>query len=447
MVSFFGLNEYSTQTRSLIRNYVIVTTVYYIATSLSSTFLLLFLIDELGYKQASIIITVRIISQMIIDYPSGSLGDWIGQKWVLIIAGIFNCITFYFLFLADAFIEYLIGFITLGIARAQESGAFSSWLDNNYKLMETIADPDRKNFGFTKSRLYTLLVFTLGLAYAIGGSLSSLTSRRFVFLLQIILTMISIGFFYILIDDKRRITEHSQQFTQNREAESFTATLKAGMKFLVSGKIPFFFIMGYSMFLAAWTLWVSLFLWPISFGYTGSDAKLSSIFSIGFFVGGSIEIIMANISKKVSNKNFPRLILLHNFIYFSFIVLLLISPPKDEFNLMIYLLLIFFELLFNRTIWPIALTIYNRVVLDLVPSNIRNSIYSLIPTIVNLMAIPFLMILGTLIETYSLTLGLLLVLFFALFATLFLFIAFHFMQKQTSELEKSKLDTIQPVPS
>jgi hypothetical protein len=57
---------------------------------LSNIFFILFAINKLGFTKASIIVSFIMLVQLITDYPSGSLGDYIGQKWVLIIDKILN---------------------------------------------------------------------------------------------------------------------------------------------------------------------------------------------------------------------------------------------------------------------------------------------------------------------------------------------------------------------
>ncbi|MFX0094871.1 MAG: MFS transporter, partial [Candidatus Hodarchaeota archaeon] len=200
--SFLGLNHLSKESRSLVKKYVMLNTLSTIAVSLSSTFFYLFTIDALGFLNASVIFALRVFVQFVVDYPSGSLGDWIGQKRVLVLSYISYFFTFSLLFIAQTYLHFILIAIFMGIALAQESGALGSWLDNNYKKIEDQSlDPDRRNYGFTQSRLYTLLVFTLGIVVPVGGFLSELITRRLVFLLQSILTLGMILIFYFSVND------------------------------------------------------------------------------------------------------------------------------------------------------------------------------------------------------------------------------------------------------
>ncbi|MFW9991728.1 MAG: hypothetical protein ACFFD4_06685 [Candidatus Odinarchaeota archaeon] len=56
---------------------------------LSSTFQVLYTIDHLGFALASVTVAIMFLVQLVTDYPSGSLGDLIGQRWVMTIS--FTC--------------------------------------------------------------------------------------------------------------------------------------------------------------------------------------------------------------------------------------------------------------------------------------------------------------------------------------------------------------------
>ena len=89
----------------------------------------------------------------------------------------------------------------------------------------------------------------------------------------------------------------------------------------------------------------------------------------------------------------------------SFIVLTTLVPLNNEFNLigciasvMILpgLIPIFFDL---------GQILRQRIMIDMVPSESRNAVYSLIPTIVSVLGVFLLPIAGVLIENYGLTAG------------------------------------------
>ena len=99
---------------------------------MSNTFLVLFTIDAIGFTLAAICTSIMLATQMFFDYPSGSLGDWIGQRWVLTIAFGLYGISFFLLISATTYQDFGLISILNGLGNAQSSGTFNTWLDNNY---------------------------------------------------------------------------------------------------------------------------------------------------------------------------------------------------------------------------------------------------------------------------------------------------------------------------
>ncbi|MFX1508319.1 MAG: hypothetical protein ACFFDC_19735, partial [Promethearchaeota archaeon] len=69
----------------------------------------------------------------------------------------------------------------------------------------------------------------------------------------------------------------------------------------------------------------------------------------------------------------------------------------------------------------------------------RNSVYSLIPTLVSVIAIPILPIAGILIEDYGMVAGVIVPLFISLVGTIFIFIS-HFSDKGLLDLPQDLID-------
>ena len=93
-----------------------------ISFSLSSTFYVLFVIDSMGYEKLGILMGVGFFVQALFDYPSGTLGDWIGQRWVLFVAYLGFGLSFALLFYAQTFNDFLLVYIVSAIAASQQSG-------------------------------------------------------------------------------------------------------------------------------------------------------------------------------------------------------------------------------------------------------------------------------------------------------------------------------------
>ena len=81
-------------------------------------------------------------------------------------------------------------------------------------------------------------------------------------------------------------------------------------------------------------------------------------------------------------------------------------PPTNNFNLL-GIILTFFLLCMVGPIINIALTLIQRIMIDLVPSEFRNSVYSLIPTIFSLIGILVVPLAGIIIEDFGFAAGIL----------------------------------------
>ena len=133
LVNYLGVQTLSTDVRSIIFKYMILNYSGLIVSLLSNTFFILYVIDLTNYTQAGFIISVMLLVQILTDYPSGSLGDYIGQRWLLIFANIFFAGACFLLAFAESFPHLLIMAAILGLGNAQNSGTLETWIDNNYK--------------------------------------------------------------------------------------------------------------------------------------------------------------------------------------------------------------------------------------------------------------------------------------------------------------------------
>ncbi|MFX0171746.1 MAG: MFS transporter [Candidatus Hodarchaeota archaeon] len=361
--------------------------------------------------------------------PSGSLGDWIGQQWVLTIAVISYSIGYFFLFIAQSVTSFLIiGFI-FGFANAQFSGALSSLLDSNYQLVALDIDTERKTYGFAMSRIATLDNIALSSAFLIGGALATVISRQFVFFVQTVFSLIVILVVLTLVKDiKRKKTESKKEDS----LQNYISFLKGGVSFLLSSKIAFFFIVGWALYNVTWLIWGSLILFPLYFGYSGSNSVTSILRTLIFLIGIPIGIYNANASKRISNDKFPYMIILQLLLFFlGYVILTTLVPPTNELNIVGLIFTLILQNSLISFLFRLANILRQRIMVDLVPSEYRNAIYSLIPTIISLIGIPVLPIVGRVIEDLGITAGIAIAGGVSLFGAISLFISIYLMKRKT----------------
>ena len=301
--SLLGTKELPKEAQAHMRSVLSLSMILSFLLSLSSTFYIIFVIDNIGFTLAAVSTSVMLMTQLIFDYPSGSLGDWIGQRWVLAIAFVCYSLQLLLLIQAHTFADFVLISIISGFGNAQSSGAFETWIDNNYRKAVGNADSERRIYGFIMSRVGSLNNLALGASFLIGGALSTEISRRFVFTLQFGLSLIVILLILIFVKDIK--TEHKDNLNNGEISKNgYIAQLTGGIKFLFRNKLTFFFMIGLSMYNVVWLIWGNLILFPIYYGYTGSDVLASTLRTILFFVGIPISFFMANVIKKIKNERY-----------------------------------------------------------------------------------------------------------------------------------------------
>ena len=106
LTHILGIQELPNRAKTLIHKAVITTVFTQFFFGLSNTFFVLFVIDSVGYELLGILIAISFIVQAVLDYPTGVIGDWIGQKWLLLSAYISFGLSFAVLYLSCQIIIY-----------------------------------------------------------------------------------------------------------------------------------------------------------------------------------------------------------------------------------------------------------------------------------------------------------------------------------------------------
>lgn len=416
---FLGTQMISAKARQLIFKYMMLDYFGMIIIILSSTFYILFVIDQIGFAQASVIVSLTMFVQLLTDYPSGSIGDWIGQRWVLTIANLCYMVVYFLLFLIDTNITSFIILATiLGFANAMVSGALQTWLDNNYKQVIGDTDPERKIYGFSMARITSLRRLFLAIGVIFGGFIATLLSRRFVFLLQGSLLIFYILLIIILITKEDFI--NNDQFN----LKDYFKFLKGGIGYTISNKAASFFIFGLAFYNVTWLIWGNLIQMPLYFGYTGSDSLAGILRSSILLLGIPIGMYMANLSKQFSNKRYPHVIFIHVFLFFPLLIsLLILLPINNDLNLIGFIFVLLLQITLTSTLFYIGETLRQRVMIDIIPSEHRNAVYSLIPTLISLFGIPLILIAGFCTESFGLPGGIVIAFVVSITGIFFIFLS------------------------
>ncbi len=443
-----GTQELPSRAQYYMRTFLYLSMIISFLASLSSTFYVLFSIDQIGFALTAVCTSIMLATQLIFDYPSGSLGDWIGQRWVLAIAFIFYGLSFLFLISAHTFVDFAFIAIINGFGNAQSSGAFSTWVDNNYRVAVGDADPERKIYGFSTSRVNSLNNFALAASFMVGGTIATLISRRIVFTIQFGLTIIIIFLLLAYLRDIKidEDTPIEPSELKTSRVSNYFKYLKGGAQFLFSSKAAFLFLIGNAVYNVTWMIWGGLILFPLYFGYTGTDALAGLLRTTLFLAGIPLSFYIATLNKRISNERLPIFLFLSTIFFFpSFIILTLLMPPANEFNLLGIALTFFLLWSIVGTVFSMAQTLQQRIMIDLVPSEFRNSVYSLMPTIFSLIGIPVVPLAGIIIENYGLHAGILTAGIVCVIGSILISFGMYFKKKPELEPVKTFIPDVQAI--
>lgn len=431
--SFIGLKGLPEEARSIMRNYSIIVLLINIIFSFTATFSVLFIIDAIGFKGAASIAAISLTVILFTDYPSGSLGDWIGQKTVIMISLFFFASAFLLMSIASNFNDFVIVGILMGLGEAQASGALQSWLDNRYKSIDSNLDLDRKNYGYSMTKIGALSTLVSGITFIVGGYVATILSRQIAFRIQALLIIFTTGLVLKLLTNPTKMTIIDESEIDPNTARTFLSYMKGGIAFMFSSKKALTFIIGFSLFQVIWTIWGALMLFPFYFGYMGNDSNTGLLRSSIFFAGVFIQIKLSNLTKKVENEHLSAFMLIQGLLLFlGGMTILYFIPLDNSFNLMGAILVFVLMGISVSMPMPFINAIAQRLMVDFVPSENRNAVYSLIPTIRSAVAIPILPIIGGLIETSSLMIGFGFLLVILLVANFFIWISLNLGDQEIS---------------
>ncbi|MHA2273998.1 MAG: MFS transporter [Candidatus Hodarchaeales archaeon] len=438
LMIFLRTQDLPDRAQTLVQKIVIAVVFMQFVWSVSDTFYVLFVIDSVGYAQLGILIAISFLLQSVLDYPSGALGDWIGQKWVLFTAFITFGLSFAILAVAQSFEMLLVVYCLQAIAASQQSGALITWFDNNYKIAADEADPDRKTYTFFFGRWGLIGNVTGAVSFVIGGFLATVYFRQAVFAFQAVaLFVIGVSFLFFVKDFPE--VERPKKSVRN-----YVRLLGQGVQVVTKSKGLLLYMLSICCFGIVWTVWGNMILYPLYFGYTGSDSGASLFRFTVWMVGLPGAFWASNLAARLDIKWIPRLQFLFTILFFPlFIMLTLLFPiEKNIFNIFAIVGTIF---CFQTTIFMLNTSglLQQRLFLDAIPDENRNSFYSLIPTLILLSGAPAVIIGGFLIIQAGISFTIFCLGLAALVGSIFSYIAIGIMTADVPELEIPPIDPLE----
>ncbi len=418
LARFFGFDDATPDGMKIAKILMLLVSAFSITFQISSTFWMIFIAQALGggdfmlgLALVGTLVIVRMVIQTVLDYPTGALGDWIGQRWVIASALVCYGIGYWMTSIVTPttpFIFFLAIYVLFGVGASQESGAMQAWFDNNYRVAMP-HDKDRKQFGVFAGRMGFLFMI-LSTAVLIPGSiLATLLNRTWVFQFQAVASIVFAGVVMLVLKDLPGVRE---ALKKNKSLREYGSLLKDGFKFLFSSKFVGLIILGEVVMFAAGMVWGELILFPLYFSYLLTDIGVSTYRSIVFVPDAVIRERSGIWSKRFDQaKWIPRFRLLQfgGFAFyaaFTAITFFFPPPPTSALLLTLYnplngailfqvpiasivpVVLIFTTFMITSLFANFAGILTSRIMIDVIPNRIRNSMYSLQPTLFMLAAIP-----------------------------------------------------------
>lgn len=429
IASFFSFPEDNFKVLKIARTFLILVPILIATVVMSSTFHMIFIADMLGGGEGmfmnglalvGILVIIQLGVQTALDYPTGAIGDWIGQRWVIASAYLCYALAFYITSLltpTTPFPVFIALYVIVAIAASQESGAWGAWFDNNYRVAVP-DDDDRKSYGVFLGRSGMIFQLVATLILIPGSVLAVIFSRQWVFQLEAIMCVFLSLLIIRLVQDFPEISEARKRPTMSE----YTGLLKSGVSFLFSDPFVKWFIIGGTLTTSAIIVWGNLLLFPFYFLYLITDVGVASFRTILFFPGVISEERSGVWSKRFEQKKWiPRFRLLQTcgFVFFLLLaVFMFVFPPVTEGVTMIQfaipftdivflelpqmyiipIIVLFFAFVLTGLMSRFAMILSQRLLLDVIPNRIRNSVYSLIPTVAMILALPQIVIVGFVIQ-------------------------------------------------
>jgi MFS family permease len=436
--SFLGLPEDNEEIARLAGKFTALGVLMQATVTISTTFYLIFVAEALGngdyligMASVGVLVVIQMATQTLLDYPTGVIGDWLGQRFILAAAFLTYAIAYYLVSLVTYDTPFLLlvsVYALMGIAASQQSGAMGAWLDNNWRVA-MVDDDGRKQYGVFIGKYGMVMWLTNVLILIPGGILAVIIARQWVFQLQAILCVVIAFSVMQLVRDLPSVKEEAQNKPTMQE---YFALLGEGVGYLFSTPYITFLLLGSMLVTSSISVWGNLILFPIYYGYLVTDVAVASLRTIVMAPLAIYSERSGVWAKRFDpEKWIPRFRFMQTagalFFWIVAIIVLVFPPPPAGAPIISYMIpgteILLLEVPIGSLL-PVLLLIVmfficgiflqvggvltSRIYIDAIPNRVRNGVYSLFPTVVMLFAIPQIAFFGWFIQYAGIPLTLIL---------------------------------------
>ncbi|MHA2040856.1 MAG: MFS transporter [Candidatus Thorarchaeota archaeon] len=392
-----SIGDLNSEAKKFISRATVLMLVYGFAVMLTNTFLILHALEFVTLTELALILAVQFAIQAIASYPSGAIGDWIGQRWVLFTAALSYAIGFIVLSQAFDFITVLAAFSLVALALSLESGTYIAWFDNNYKLYAT-EDRNRRTYSQLYGKFTMFHEILTALSFILGGVFLTFIGRQLMFAIQGALMFI-VSFMLL-----RFIRDHKDLKRDKMSVRAYFRYLRGGITTVAQNKTLRLMVLGLMISGAGWAIWGGLILFPFYASYAINDAWTALLRSSIFILGAIGVGIAGMISKRIRRLQrwLALAVLLTDVVFFiGIFIIMMTNPAQSTFVLLsVAIMALSFAISFSPRY--LADVLRPRFYLDVIPNENRNAVYSLLPTLTMVVSIFAVPIGGLLIEALGL---------------------------------------------
>ena len=227
IMTYMGFDQMDHNLRSVAFKYSINDTFRNFSLFLLNTYLVLYLLEFISISELGIIVSAKFLAQLLLDYPSGALGDKISQRNIILTSYFGHFLSTIIFILANSFGVFLFGAIVQGISNSQESGALISWFDSEYKILNQNKNEIKDSYTQFMGSMVTLGYLSTGLGIFVGGLIASSFSRLFLLQIYLITMILNIFIVYLTISFKNK---------QKTQSNSYFEHIKQSINFLSFNK-------------------------------------------------------------------------------------------------------------------------------------------------------------------------------------------------------------------
>ncbi|MFW9846329.1 MAG: MFS transporter [Candidatus Thorarchaeota archaeon] len=427
VTSYFGLSDTKPEVIRLTSIAIALSTMMQATIAISTTFYLIFVAEALGngdYIVGMTLVAVLVVIEMAIqttfDYPTGVIGDWIGQRYILCTAFLTYAVAFYVVSLVTGttpFALLVLVYVLMGFAASQQSGALGSWFDNNWRVAMP-EDEGRKQYGVLVGKWGMLRWLTNVLILIPGGILAAIFARAWVFQVQSVLCVVIAIASWRLI---RNLPEAEEQRQTRPNLSEYASLLKEGVTYLFSSQYVKYLLIGTMFVNSVISVWGNLILFPMYYTYLVSDVAVASFRTVVMVPLVIYSERSGNWAKRFNpEKWIPRFTFIQTcgavFFWVFAVIMGVFQPPPEDSPMIDYMfpgtdilllrvpvasfvpVLLMVIMFFGcGAFLQLAGVLSSRIFVDAIPNRVRNGVYSLFPTVILILAIPQITFFGWLI--------------------------------------------------